>query len=579
MKKMLQTAGLMALAGGAAVAIREMLRTPPAHQMPMPSTGGEASQPAPTRAGPPDTVAVAVLGGGDVTGDPLANDPIDCVPPPLPPEPPGETQEDETLAVLGSSGDIDSEYAQRLWLFLQQESYRQRSDGFRSDWAFHLYATRNNLGAPLAPTARGDEQVQVGGTRYGFQPFGGDTLYNEIPQWSMVQSLNGLLDGTLPDSGLGRDLLAASYRQSGSTLMPGWAFHQFAVRENLGPALSDSYRLTVDGTEYALQVFALDTLYNPVPQWSDVRRLSDTPPGSLHTALWTETYRVGGAMFQATDPFFRLASANQLGTPLSAIYQVNFEGATIDVQVFALDTLYARPGLPVTRQSDLSRPPIFETQPVEPDLHGPADALSDKRPVFNVLPLAGQPRISQFYGYTRFAAGNGRRFYGATQGQHSGVDFAVPVGTPLLAIDYGVVVWAGNNVGGVSFGAGPRSIIVRYGNTYALYGHTSSESVQPGQSVSPGQELGRSGFPSAPHLHFELRPVPDAMLGNGDPNQRPQNPGYAINPLEYFSPDLHTYFERELGRLGGSTGHFCVGDLREQDRITFGAPVDTRPCQ
>jgi murein DD-endopeptidase MepM/ murein hydrolase activator NlpD len=210
---------------------------------------------------------------------------------------------------------------------------------------------------------------------------------------------------------------------------------------------------------------------------------------------------------------------------------------------------------------------------------GPDDALSATQPVFGLLPIEGQPRISQFYGYTRFAAGNGRHFYTQTQGQHSGIDFAVNVGTPLVAIDYGVVVWAGFNQGGLTFGAGPRSIIVRYGAIYALYGHTSSESVRRGQAVEPGQVIGHSGFPSAPHLHFELRPVPERVHGDRNPGQNPVNPGFAVNPIDYFSPDLAHYFVQRLRQLGGNQQHFCQGRYDAQGRITFGAAVDTRPCQ
>jgi hypothetical protein len=67
------------------------------------------------------------------------------------------------------------------------------------------------------------------------------------------------------------------------------------------------------------------------------------------------------------------------------------------------------------------------------------------------------------------------------------------------------------------------------------------------------------------------------MLNNDDPDQRPVNPGYAVNPIDYFSADLMDYFLRQLARLGGNA-HFCWGMFTDQERITFGAPVDNRPC-
>ncbi len=506
------------------------------------------------------------------------DDDIACVPPPPPaPAPLSLPAELHTPPVLGREGRSEKD-AQRFWLFLQQETYRQRGEGFRSDWAFHQYAASNNLGAPLARSAPRGQWVRYGGKAYGFQPFARDTIYNEIPRWAAVESLHSIIGAAIPDSGLARQLLDASFLASGAPLRGAQAFARLVVRERLGPALTDGFTIAVEGQRWDMQVFALETLASPSGRPTEIQRLSTLPPGSLRERLWEETCKQAGAVYQPASPFQQLAAREKLGSPLTGIYRVSFEGNPFEVQVFALDTLYARPGEPPARQSSLPLPPLAGgARPLTPEHTSAADALSDRRPLFALLPLAGQPPISQLYGYTRFAAGAGRRFYGATQGRHSGIDFAVPTGTPLLAIDYGVVVWAGPNSNGISFGAGPRSIIVRYGSIYALYGHTLSESVRRGQAVCPGQEIGRSGYPSAPHLHFELRPVPASMLNNHDPEQRPVNPGFAVNPLDYFSADLMGYFRKQLASLGG-TEHFCCGSLDTQDQITFGAPVDDRPC-
>src|SRR5919109_3365397 len=119
-----------------------------------------------------------------------------CVPPPLPPLP----------AVLGPD---DEE--QRLLVLLRQETYRQRGEGFRSDWAFHQIAVREGLGAPLARSGR----VTSGGKEYAFQVYAGDTLFNEVPRWSAVQRLSAALGGAIPASGVARDVLAASFAAAG----------------------------------------------------------------------------------------------------------------------------------------------------------------------------------------------------------------------------------------------------------------------------------------------------------------------------------------------------------------------------
>ncbi|NJN68793.1 MAG: M23 family metallopeptidase, partial [Chloroflexaceae bacterium] len=487
--------------------------------------------------------------------------------------------------------DQDLRDVEAFWYLLQNETFHQRGEGFRKDWAFHRYAVRHRLGAPLAPTAGKAHYLEVDGKQYGYQPFASDTLLNEIPRWGKVQRLTTLLGGRMPSGGLALKLLEATYRAVGTELHPDWAFHGFAMAHQLGPALGDSHRITVDGQEYAMQVFAGDTLYCPVPDWFDVRQLSHTPASSeaLYTALWEETCRVSGTPYHPDSPFHLLAASKKLGTPLSGIYPVDLEGTTFMVQVFALDTLYAPADAPESEPlllSYLVAPAASEEAPEpepekdapEPDPGEPGDALSRKRPVFTMLPVAGNPRISQFYGYTRFAAGRGRAYYGACQGHHPGIDFAVPVGTPLLAIGHGVVVCAGVANRDCPFGGCPPMIaILRYGNVYAIYGHASQVVVRKGQPVRPGDVVGLSGDYGGPHLHFEIRPVPPHLLPSTDPHQPPVNPGHAVNPVDYFAPDIQAYFEQALDRLGRER-HFCAGSLRDQEPIIFGGPVDTRPC-
>lgn len=493
-------------------------------------------------------------------------------PPPPPPPPP------LALFTRSPEGLVGTEQGQRLWVVLQQEAFRQRGEGFREDWAFPLHAARQNLGAPLAKGSR----ISVDGKEYALQPFARGVLFNEVPQWSEVQNLASLLGGKIADDGLARTVLDAGFQAaSGTPLNPGWAFHQRAVSEQLGPPLSGNYRVSVGGQEYSLQVFACDTLYTPVPKWSDVRRLSETPPGELANALWAESYQPCGAPCQPDAPAHQFAVQEKLGTPLSGVYQLDYEGAVFAVQVFATEVIFAEPGGTFMRQSSLGRPARFAptAPPPAPAVistpGGPGDAVSSQRPVFAMLPVAGQPRISQLYGYTKFA--RTAPYYGACQGMHPGIDFAVPEGTPLLAVGYGLVVYAGPTQGAPFGGAPPMIAIVRYGSLYVIYGHSSALRVSKGQLVGPGEVVTLSGTYGGPHLHFEVRPVPAKLLGNADPQQPAVNPGTTMNPLDYFSVEQGAYFERWFGQLGG-TSHFCRGGLRDQPEIVFGGPVETRPC-
>lgn len=100
---------------------------------------------------------------------------------------------------------------------------------------------------------------------------------------------------------------------------------------------------------------------------------------------------------------------------------------------------------------------------------------------------------------------------------HSGLDFAASIGTPALAADTGVVVFAGWVDS--SWGYGVLVVLNHGGGFTSYYAHLSSVSVGCGQTVSRGSSvggIGSTGNSSGPHLHFEIRV-----------NDVPQNPaGY-----------------------------------------------------
>ncbi|WFQ80693.1 murein DD-endopeptidase MepM [Xenorhabdus sp. SF857] len=94
---------------------------------------------------------------------------------------------------------------------------------------------------------------------------------------------------------------------------------------------------------------------------------------------------------------------------------------------------------------------------------------------------------------------------------HKGVDFAMPVGTPVLAVGDGEVVVAKFD------GAAGNFIAIRHGRQYTTrYMHLRKILVKPGQKVKRGERIalsGNTGRSTGPHLHFEFWD-----------NQRPVNP-------------------------------------------------------
>jgi murein DD-endopeptidase MepM/ murein hydrolase activator NlpD len=86
---------------------------------------------------------------------------------------------------------------------------------------------------------------------------------------------------------------------------------------------------------------------------------------------------------------------------------------------------------------------------------------------------------------------------------HAGIDFGVPIGTPIRAASAGTVLAVGPVAG---FGQWVK--IAHGGGVTSIYGHISEWSVRVGQAVRAGQLIAKSGNEgesTGPHLHFEIR--------------------------------------------------------------------------
>jgi murein DD-endopeptidase MepM/ murein hydrolase activator NlpD len=85
---------------------------------------------------------------------------------------------------------------------------------------------------------------------------------------------------------------------------------------------------------------------------------------------------------------------------------------------------------------------------------------------------------------------------------HYGIDFSVPMGTPIRATADGIVTAVKHERG---FG---RLVKIDHGNhTETLYAHLSRPLVKKGQQVHRGDiiaESGKTGRVTAPHLHYEV---------------------------------------------------------------------------
>jgi murein DD-endopeptidase MepM/ murein hydrolase activator NlpD len=87
--------------------------------------------------------------------------------------------------------------------------------------------------------------------------------------------------------------------------------------------------------------------------------------------------------------------------------------------------------------------------------------------------------------------------------EHSGVDLAAPIGSPIYATSDGVV-GAANWRGGYGL-----SVSLEHGGgVETRYGHMSQLNVAAGQQVRRGDIIGlvgSTGLSTGPHLHYEVR--------------------------------------------------------------------------
>jgi murein DD-endopeptidase MepM/ murein hydrolase activator NlpD len=104
-----------------------------------------------------------------------------------------------------------------------------------------------------------------------------------------------------------------------------------------------------------------------------------------------------------------------------------------------------------------------------------------------------------------------------TDGSHSGIDIAVPVGSYVRAAGGGEVAEAGHDP---VYGDYVR--IAHGDGVSSLYGHNSWLFVETGDSVARFEVIalsGNTGQSTAPHLHFEIR-----------------SEGAAVDPLSFVPP-------------------------------------------
>ncbi|MEV8374396.1 M23 family metallopeptidase [Kribbella sp. NPDC056861] len=106
---------------------------------------------------------------------------------------------------------------------------------------------------------------------------------------------------------------------------------------------------------------------------------------------------------------------------------------------------------------------------------------------------------------------------------HTGLDFAAPIGTPIRSVMAGEVIQADYE------GAYGRQVKVRHADgTVTSYSHMSAFTVSVGDSVQAGDQVGAigvTGNTTGPHVHFEV-----LLGGEQQINPKPWLSEHGVNP-------------------------------------------------
>lgn len=145
---------------------------------------------------------------------------------------------------------------------------------------------------------------------------------------------------------------------------------------------------------------------------------------------------------------------------------------------------------------------------------------------------------------------------------HEGIDYGVPVGTPVKAVAAGRVIFAG-----AMSGYGNYLCLLHGPALSSCYAHLSRINVAVGAAVTGGQVVARSGNTgnsTGPHLHFEIR---RSATPAGDP---------AVDPRKFLSgeaPPASAVDVAEGQCAGGASNVDLAGSVDPASGAAAGYPT------
>lgn len=122
----------------------------------------------------------------------------------------------------------------------------------------------------------------------------------------------------------------------------------------------------------------------------------------------------------------------------------------------------------------------------------------------DILKLASVPSGMPVNGYVTDGFGIRRNPFGGEGREfHEGLDIAVDFGTPVSATADGLVIYAAPHAG-----YGNLVILYHSNGITTRYGHLSKITIESGQRVKRGDQVGHAGSTgrsTGPHVHYEVR--------------------------------------------------------------------------
>ena len=199
------------------------------------------------------------------------------------------------------------------------------------------------------------------------------------------------------------------------------------------------------------------------------------------------------------DTLHKIAEAHHVDGGWKAVYDNNRKAVGSNPNV-----IY--PGLKLTVSGSSAESTTSADQGAKPQ--GSTSAPVKKAAPAPQKKAAPAAPSSSATGYVRPVPGGMSTPYQASggswsSGHHTGIDFSAASGTAVKSVAAGEVVQAGPG------GAYGNQVVIKHADgKYTQYGHLSSVSVQAGQHVGAGSQIGLSGATgnaTGPHLHFEAR--------------------------------------------------------------------------